>query len=41
LLDYCALTNLFTNGNYGINILITDNAYNPTVADMQAGNCSN
>jgi len=39
LSDYCALTNLFTNGTYG-NIQIENNAYNPTVQDIINGNCA-
>jgi len=40
LSDFCALTNLFTNGTYS-NVNIVNNQYNPTVANIQAGNCSN
>jgi len=40
LSNFCALTNLFTNGSYGT-VTIEYNAYNPTVSGIQAGNCSN
>ncbi|NQY05275.1 MAG: hypothetical protein HRT68_03465 [Flavobacteriaceae bacterium] len=40
LSDFCALTNLFTNGTYG-DVYIDNNAYNPTVQDIIDGNCSN
>lgn len=41
LSNFCALTNLYTNGNYGVNAtLIQGNAYNPTVQDIIDGNCS-
>lgn len=39
LADFCALTNLFTNGTYGF-VEIDHNAYNPTVQDIIDGNCS-
>lgn len=39
LSNLCALTNLFNNGTYGT-VTIANNSYNPTVADIQAGNCS-
>jgi hypothetical protein len=39
LTDFCALTNLFTNGTYGF-VEIDHNAYNPTVQDIIDGNCS-
>jgi len=39
LTDYCALTNLITNGTYG-EVTIENNAYNPTVQDIIDGNCS-
>ncbi|WP_298553524.1 hypothetical protein [uncultured Algibacter sp.] len=40
LKDFCALQNLFTTGSYGI-VKIQYNAYNPTVSDIQSGNCNN
>lgn len=40
LTDFCALQNLFNSGTYE-NVSIDNNGYNPTVADIQAGNCSN
>jgi hypothetical protein len=41
LSDYCALQNLFTNGNYSLeNIFISNNAFNPTVQNIIDGNCS-
>jgi len=39
LSDFCALTNLFTNGTYG-NVQIANNAYNPTVQNIIDGNCA-
>jgi len=39
LTDFCALTNVFTNGTYG-NVQIINNAYNPTVQDIINGNCA-
>ncbi len=45
--DYCALTNLLNNGNgealmvnWGPGPPQTNNLYNPTLLDMQNGNCS-
>ncbi|QHI35128.1 Internalin-A [Kordia antarctica] len=41
LSNFCALTNLFTNGNYDANLVnIQDNAYNPSAQDIINGNCS-
>ncbi len=42
LIDFCALTNLFTNGTYDIYGIfsIGSNAYNPTTQDIIDGNCS-
>ncbi|EDP95902.1 hypothetical protein U8527_12290 [Kordia algicida OT-1] len=41
LSDFCALTNLFTNGNYNSNnVIIQNNAYNPTPQAIINGNCS-
>ena len=40
--DFCALQNLFNNGNYNFSqVYIGNNAYNPTVTDIQIGSCSN
>jgi|GEM_PF-2118380 len=39
LIDYCGLTNLFVFGNFN-EIKINNNAFNPTVEDIIAGNCS-
>jgi len=39
LSDFCALQNLFSNGVYG-DVIIENNAYNPTVQDIIDGNCS-
>lgn len=41
LVDFCALQNLFTNGN-GLNleVYIENNPFNPTPQDIIAGNCS-
>lgn len=40
LRDYCGLENLLLNGADGGNISIGNNAYNPTVQDIQHSNCS-
>ncbi|MBT8303185.1 MAG: hypothetical protein KJP09_01855 [Bacteroidia bacterium] len=41
LTDFCALENLFTNIDpTSIEILIANNAYNPTVQDIIDGNCA-
>lgn len=40
LADFCALQNLFSNGTYNYNVVIENNAYNPTIQDIQNGNCS-
>lgn len=41
LTDFCALQNLFMNGDYNEDeVIIVDNAYNPTVQDIIDGNCS-
>ncbi|MDV7188312.1 hypothetical protein R3X25_13540 [Lutibacter sp. TH_r2] len=39
LTDFCALQNLFVNGTYET-VEIAHNGYNPTVEDIQAGDCS-
>jgi len=39
LSDFCALTNLFTNGS-STTVNIANNAYNPTIQDIIDGNCS-
>jgi len=39
LSNFCALTNLLTNGTYG-NVHIQENLYNPTVQDIIDGNCA-
>jgi len=39
LSDFCALTNLITNGTYSY-INIANNLYNPTVQDIIDGNCA-
>lgn len=41
LTDFCALQNLFVNGN-GLerDVVIQNNAYNPTAQDISNGNCS-
>jgi len=39
LTDFCALQNLLTNGTY-CGLTISNNAYNPTVTDIIAGNCA-
>lgn len=39
LVDFCALDNLFQNGNFG-EVVIDNNAYNPTVQDIIDGNCA-
>lgn len=39
LTDYCALENLFSSGNYN-EVIIVNNAYNPTAGDIANGNCS-
>ena len=39
LANFCALTNLFTNGT-STTVSIVNNAYNPTVQDIIDGNCS-
>ncbi len=39
LVDFCAITNLITNGYYD-EVLIERNAYNPTVSDISNGNCA-
>ncbi len=38
LSDFCALANLFNSGTYN-EVYITNNMYNPTVQDIQDGNC--
>ncbi|HLU89946.1 MAG TPA: hypothetical protein VKZ51_08960, partial [Cyclobacteriaceae bacterium] len=38
--DFCPLTRLFTKGIY-YRTTIKSNGYNPTVADIQNGNCRN
>lgn len=38
LTDFCALTNLITNGTYN-EVLIEGNAYNPTVSDLRGTRC--
>ena len=38
LVDFCALTNFITNGDY-TEVLIEQNGYNPTVSDFTLGNC--
>jgi len=39
IVDFCALQNLLTQGSFrSINIL--DNLHNPSVQDIQSGNCS-
>ena len=39
--DFCALQNLFTNGNgTSVEVRIENNAYNPTPQDIANGNCS-
>ena len=40
LTDFCALTNLFTNGSITQYSIIQDNAYNPSEYEIQNGNCS-
>lgn len=39
LSDFCALTNLITNGSYN-EVFIDGNAYNPTTSDIYYGNCA-
>ncbi len=39
LTDFCALSNLFINGTYGT-LYNTFNANNPSVTDIQSGNCN-
>ncbi|MEM5566065.1 hypothetical protein WNY78_13165 [Psychroserpens sp. AS72] len=45
LSDFCALENLFLNGNgssleQGVDFVISNNAYNPTIQNILDGNCS-
>lgn len=39
LINYCSLQNLFINGVYG-EVMLENNAYNPSVQDIIDGNCS-
>ena len=39
LVDFCALQNLFTSGTYET-VVITNNAFNPTIQDIIDGNCA-
>ena len=39
LADFCALTSLVNSADFGGNFFTEDNAYNPDLAAMQAGNC--
>ncbi len=39
LADFCALTSLVNSADFGGNFFTENNAYNPDLAAMQAGNC--
>ena len=40
LMDFCSLTNLATVGSIKGEYIVTDNDFNPTLEDLQTGNCS-
>lgn len=40
LSDFCNLNNLIFNGTLGGEFIVENNLYNPTLEDMQNGNCS-
>jgi hypothetical protein len=40
LVDLCGIRNLLSRGTGGLQVVIDGNAYNPSVQDIQAGNCS-
>jgi len=40
LQDFCALSNLIVNGSIGTSYHVCNNANNPSVSDIQAGNCN-
>ncbi|WP_143569833.1 carboxypeptidase-like regulatory domain-containing protein [Tenacibaculum agarivorans] len=40
LQDFCALSNLIVNGSIGTSYHVCNNANNPSISDIQAGNCN-
>ncbi len=40
LTDFCGIQNLLSSGNFQGNLLISNNAYNPTVQEIIDGYCS-
>ena len=39
--NFCVFTALLENDIIKGNLTINDNAFNPTISDIQSGNCSN